>query len=40
MMDFSFKIIDETKINIEYKYGSEFFNFNLMGIGRCIHLTA
>ncbi|PRA02768.1 MULTISPECIES: hypothetical protein [unclassified Paenibacillus] len=29
MLDFSFEIIDETKINIQYKYGSEFFNFNL-----------
>ncbi|MFX3651348.1 MAG: hypothetical protein ACE3K2_06035 [Paenibacillus sp.] len=29
MLDFSFEIIDETKINIQYKYGSELFNFNL-----------
>lgn len=29
MLEFSFEIIDETKINIQYKYGSQFFNFNL-----------
>lgn len=29
MLEFSFEIIDETKINIQYRYGSEMFNFNL-----------
>ncbi|WP_342571983.1 hypothetical protein MKY85_05120 [Paenibacillus sp. FSL R5-0749] len=29
MLEFSFEIIDETKINIQYKYGSQLFNFNL-----------
>lgn len=29
MLEFTFEIIDEAKINIQYKYGSQFFNFNL-----------
>ncbi|MGG4218199.1 hypothetical protein ABEW32_08195 [Paenibacillus jamilae] len=29
MLEFSFEIIDESKINIVYQYGSSSFNFNL-----------
>ncbi|MCW3795287.1 hypothetical protein OM416_27145 [Paenibacillus sp. LS1] len=29
MLEFSFEIIDEANINIQYKYGSQFFHFNL-----------
>ncbi|EFM10397.1 hypothetical protein PaecuDRAFT_2833 [Paenibacillus curdlanolyticus YK9] len=29
MLDFSFEIIDETRINMQYRYGSAMFTFNL-----------
>ncbi len=29
MVEFSFEIVDESKINIQYKYGSALFTFNL-----------
>jgi len=32
MLDFSFEIVDESRIHIEYRYGSAMFTFNLYGM--------